>query len=182
MDKKDIWSGFKNILAKTLPIAANAVVPGAGGIITGLVASVLGVENTPEALEAGLATASPEQIIDLKKMQMDNQERLLEIGMENDKSYLQDRQSARQREVDIVKSTGKKDINLYVLAWTIVVGFFVLIGMLMFVDLPKASIGPVNQLFGFLGAGFIGVTGYFFGSSKGSADKTKLLSVQGDKS
>ena len=48
-------------------------------------------------------------------------------------------------------------------------------GMMYFRPIPEAAIGPINQLFGALAAGFGLVLGYFFGSSKSSTDKTKLM-------
>ena len=53
--------------------------------------------------------------------------------------------------------------------------FFALVGLLMFVVLPEANVGPVNQLFGAMDAGFGMVLQYFFGSSKGSAEKTAAI-------
>jgi len=50
--------------------------------------------------------------------------------------------------------------------------FFILVGLLMFVVLPDATVGPVNQLFGAMATGVGMVLQYFFGSSKGIADKT----------
>ncbi len=73
------------------------------------------------------------------------------------------------------KATGKRDMNLYVLAWMVVGLFFALVGLLMFVVLPEANVGPVNQLFGAMATGFGMVLQYFFGSSKGSADKTAAI-------
>jgi hypothetical protein len=35
----------------------------------------------------------------------------------------------RQREVETAKATGKRDINLYVLAWTVICCFFTLVGL-----------------------------------------------------
>ena len=68
-----------------------------------------------------------------------------------------------------------KEIYMYVLASIIVIGFFVLTGILMFVTLPASSSNVVNLLFGGLVAGFATVLNYFFGSSKSSADKTAML-------
>jgi len=83
----------------------------------------------------------------------------------------------------VVQATGNKDVNLYVLAWVVVGGFFVLTGMLMLIpELEgRTNNAMVNILFGGLVSGFATVLGYFFGSSKGSTDKTQLLSVNGGK-
>ena len=69
----------------------------------------------------------------------------------------------------------KSEKNLYFLAWVVVIGFFVLTGMMMRTTMPPENVGPVNQLFGALAAGFGVVLAYFFGSSKGSAEKNALL-------
>jgi hypothetical protein len=53
--------------------------------------------------------------------------------------------------------------------------FFALVGMLMWVVLPDANVGPINQLFGAMATGFGMVLQYFFGSSKGSSDKNNWL-------
>ena len=70
----------------------------------------------------------------------------------------------------------KKDIAMYVLAGLIVTGFFALLTLLLFRTLPEDSSGVIFMLFGALAAAFGAVVQYFFGSSKGSADKTELIS------
>ena len=45
----------------------------------------------------------------------------------------------------------------------------------MQVVLPEANVGPHNQLFGPIATGLGMVLQYFFGSSKGSADKTAAI-------
>lgn len=73
---------------------------------------------------------------------------------------------------------GKIDRNeaMYILAAVVTVGFFVLIGMLMFRSVSET--GPILLLFGALAQSYGTVVGYFFGSSKSSADKTALLTTK----
>ena len=71
--------------------------------------------------------------------------------------------------------TGAKEWNLYILAWIVVAGFFALCGILMKYKLPEGSNDVVFMLFGALSTGFGTVLTYFFGSSKSSGDKTKLM-------
>ncbi len=173
----DIWDNIKKGIATVAPVLANAIVPGSGGVAAALVNTVLGCGDNPEAMATAVANMTPEQRIALLKIQDEHKEKLVELATENDKIYLLDVASARQREVEIVKATGSKDINLYVLAWIIVFGFFFMVGMLMFVTMPAANVGSVNQLFGALSAGFGVVLAYFFGSSSSSKAKTKLLGL-----
>lgn len=69
----------------------------------------------------------------------------------------------------------KKDYFLYITAWAVLAMFFILTAVLMFFPLPEASSQAVFMLFGALASGFGTVLQYFFGSSKGSSDKTKML-------
>lgn len=96
-------------------------------------------------------------------------------ALEEIRAWLGDVQDARLREREIVKATGSKDTNLYVLAWTMVGGFFGLTATLMFVPLPADQSGVIFMLFGALSSGFGSTIAYFFGSSKGSSDKGKAI-------
>jgi hypothetical protein len=179
---KNLWDGIKNVLVKGVaPILGNAILPGGGGVASSLLANVFGVENTPEAIEPALNNATPEQLAEIKKVEYEHKEELIKLGIEQDRLFLQDIQNARQREIEVVRATGKRDINLYVLAWTVVIGFFGLCGMLIFRTIPQGQNDIVYVLFGGLVTGFSTVLAYFFGSSKGSSDKTKLLAGKADK-
>ena len=68
-----------------------------------------------------------------------------------------------------------QDLNRYVLAWFLGAGFFVLILTLMFVDIKDGSKEIVLTLLGSFATAFGMAMSYFFGSSEGSKEKTKLL-------
>jgi hypothetical protein len=171
----EIWDGIKKTLSTAVPILANAILPGTGGLASSLISGVLGCEDSPEAIQQSIRPLTPAQITALKKVEMDHRDRLIELSIKQDEVQIKAIDDARQREMAVVKATGKKDWNLYILAYAIVLGFSFIVGLMIFKKLPAESMGPVNQLFGFLGAGFMGVINYFFGSSKSSADKTALM-------
>lgn len=174
----ELWSTIGKAVSKIAPILGNAIVPGLGGIAGSLISEVLNVVNEPEAIEKALQTITPEQAAKLKEVEIANRAKLIDISAELDKAYLLDRQSARSREIEITRATGKRDLNLYILAWTIIGGFFGLCGLLLFRQIPAGQNEIVFMLFGGLAAGFATVLGYFFGSSKGSADKNALLAAK----
>lgn len=66
-----------------------------------------------------------------------------------------------------------KDIFFIVLGALIAIGTFVLIGFLIVYRPEMSSI--IDMSVGALIAAFSMVVGYFYGSSKGSADKNELL-------
>ena len=71
-----------------------------------------------------------------------------------------------------------KEISQYVLGGLVAVGFFVLIFALIKVEIPQANSDVLNLVVGALIGSFTTIVSYFFGSSKGSSDKTKMLGGQ----
>jgi hypothetical protein len=165
-------------------------VGGAAGKAIQVLAGLFGIDPekaTPESVDAAIAV-DPQALLKLKMAEMTHQEEMARIFLEEERldhdqtrAELADVQSARSREVEIVKATGSKDTNLYVLAWTLIGGFFALTATLMFMPLPPDQSGVIFMLFGALSSGFGCVISYFFGSSKGSADKSMLLAQNGKK-
>lgn len=181
------WKDIGNAVANAAPTIGGVLggifgaTPGAqvgslaGNAISSLLKALgLADNSTPDQVMEALK-ADPQALLKLKTAEMDYQLALKQKELDETKAFLADVQSARQREVEVVKATGKKDINQYILAWVIVGGFFALTGFLIVHELPKDQTGVIFMLFGALAAGFGSVMNYYFGSSKGSAEKTALL-------
>jgi hypothetical protein len=168
----DYAPGVATVLAATgvgVPAAAAIGAVGALGRAFGL-----GTNAKPEDILAAIS-ADPE--IKLKAMIANNDFLLKQRGQDIDelKTLLGDVQSARTRQVESEKATGKRDYNLYILAWTMVVGFFALLAYLMGHPIPPDQNGVIFMLFGSLSTAFGCVIQYFFGSSKSSADKNEQI-------
>lgn len=69
---------------------------------------------------------------------------------------------------------------MYVLGAVIVIGFFLLLYFLVFYTLPFDNKDLLNIVLGALIASFTSVVQYFYGSSKGSSDKTQLMNGKKD--
>lgn len=180
MDWKDVGNAIADFAPGLAGVLGGVFGGGAVGTLasTGVAAicSALGLKSTAkpdEVLEA--IKSNPEAVLKLKQAEIDFKIKMGEQKLEETKAYLQDTASARNREVEITKATGKRDINQYVLAWVMVSGFFGLTGILLFHSIPLAQNNVVFMLFGALAAGFGSVMNYYFGSSKGSFEKTQLL-------
>lgn len=68
-----------------------------------------------------------------------------------------------------------QETNKYIFGYFITIGFFGLIVVLIFFDIKEGSKEIVFTLLGVFGSAFSSIVNYFFGSSEGSKDKTKLL-------
>jgi hypothetical protein len=68
-----------------------------------------------------------------------------------------------------------KNLPMYILAGLIVLGYFALLGILTFKEVPAGNNTLYNIAMGSLLMAFATVVGYWFGSSKGSSDKNELI-------
>lgn len=119
-------------------------------------------ELTPEDKQKILDNQLEIMKLDFEKLKLESEERL-----ETKKIFLGDKNSARNREVEVTKATGKKDATVVVLAGVIVLGFFAGLISLVYIHLDKGS-GTYELLylmFGGLIAKFGTVVDYFFGAS-----------------
>jgi hypothetical protein len=171
--------GLGNVLAKIAPTLATAVGgPLAGGAVAAL-EGVFGIKDEgstkdkEEALVAALSGATAEQLIALKKADQDYATKMQELGFNNiqelEKLSVSDRESARKRESDV------KDLTPRILAYSITAGFFGILLFLMLSKVPAESRDILNIMLGTLGTSFVAVISYYFGSTAGSAEKTRLL-------
>lgn len=101
--------------------------------------------------------------IDFEKLKLETESKL-----QNTKMVLEDKSSARSREVEVTKATGKRDWAMIGLAIVIVVGFFSGLVSLVFVTLDKGSgsYELLYMMFGALVMKFGTVVDYFFGASE----------------
>ena len=120
-----------------------------------------------------------EQVAELKKFEMTNKLELEKLALANkqeDNRHAEkkteiitaDKSNARNREIEVVKTTGKKDNTVTILAGVIVIGFFAGLISLVFVHLDKGSgtYELLYMMFGALIAKFGTVIDYFFGASE----------------
>lgn len=68
-----------------------------------------------------------------------------------------------------------KDKFMYILGGVVVAGTFALLALFIYVEIPEKNEALLNISAGTLLTAFSAVVYYFYGSSKGSSDKTDLL-------
>ena len=179
-----MWDNIKELLGTSAPVIGTLLGGPAGGAVGGLISKVLGVDNTPESIELALMN-NPDALVKIKELETSKELAILQAELENkridissvidnrkldnekDQMFLSDKQSARSRQTDSEKATGKVDVALYIIAGVIVVAFFATILALIFITLDKQS-GTYElllMLFGALTTKFGTVVDYFFGAS-----------------
>ncbi len=175
------WKDVTSIVTKLAPMIATGLGgPLAGGAVAALEAAFgLNTEGTTtdkqNALVAAISGATPDQLLAIKKADNDYAVQMATLGFKNvadlEQLAANDRDSARKREIEVKDNTPK------VLAYSLTIGFFLVLGFMLFANVPTGSRDLLNILLGMLATSFSGVIAYYFGSSAGSAEKTKLLAA-----
>jgi len=179
------WEEIKKVIlsaAPTLGAAIGAIVPVPGGAAIGglagkILKQVFGTDSPDELTQ--VISQDPNAALKLREAEMAFQLETLKVSLEETKAFLADVQSARTRQTEHEKATGKTDINLYILAWVLVGGFLGLTSFLIWFAYQGKPIvdqsGVLYMLLGTMSTAFGMVVGYFFGSSKGSADRAAAI-------
>lgn len=149
------------LLKTAAPMAATALTGPAGGMAVKMIAQKLGVEDSVEAVTKHLQ-ANPDDALKLRELD------LKELELHN-----ADRDSARKREMEVVKSDAHfitKNITS-LLALGTVSGAMIMTALVFFVDFPDSQENIIIFVLGFLSSAATQVLSYYFGSSAGSKDK-----------
>jgi len=153
--KEWLKTNGKNALGKTLDLVGESTnIPIASKLLEGIGESLM---NDPTLTEE-----------DKKEVA-----ELINLQLEEAKIYINDKQNARNREIEIAK-TGKKDPMMLI---TGIIGISVFVFMVVaIVFKPELQENKLLiHLLGMVEGVAITIFSYYFGSSKGSKDKTKLL-------
>ena len=97
-----------------------------------------------------------------------------QLALEAYRLEIEDRKSARSREVELAK-TGRSDWMMYLSGCT-AMGVFVLMVIAVIWQFPGVNSTLFHQLMGIIEGVSLTVFAYYFGTSKSSNEKTKLLS------
>ena len=183
-EEESVWKKIGDGIVVAAPGIAKTIasfVPG-GSLVVGGIEAIsaigkafgLGDNPEPEALEKAIAT-DPQAALKLKMAEQDFQLKMKDYEIQEFKTQVESIKNAQDRQIKHEEATGKSDVNLYALAWTVVIGFLALVVFLLYVPVPSDQSGVIFMLFGSLATGFGQVLQYFFGSSKGSDAKTVML-------
>ncbi len=162
-------------LKTALPTLATALGGPLAGAAASFVADKLGLsEKTVDAVKAAISGASPEQLIQMKQIDADLQKFFAGLDIDLERIAAADRASARDRESKTGDSWTPRALALF-----ITLGFFGVLGFLLVKGKPEAGGDALLVMLGSLGASWTAIIAYYFGSTKGSADKTALLAKAG---
>jgi hypothetical protein len=170
------WKALGNaIVDYGAPLLGGAIAGPGGATLGKVVADMFGGDpNDPASLLENIQL-DPEAGIKLAMMQSEERVRLREITAEQTKAYLADRQSARQREIELQKA-GRTSWEMLVLAFLAIAGLIGIALVLFLTEVPDGAEEMLLMIIGALISRAGDVYAFYFGSSRGSKDKDRLLS------
>ena len=162
---------WKALVGTVAPGIATALGGPLAGLAVSALTNALGLPSgsTEDDVAARMKTATPDQLLALKKADQDFAVRMEELGIDLEKVNAADRDSARRMQTE-TRSRMPAFIALMSLA-----GFFGILLCMIFVTLPATAVAPLNIMLGVLGTLVVGISNFFYGSSSGSARKTEML-------
>ncbi len=156
-------------LKQIAPTIATAMGGPLAGMAVSAISKAVGVDpdKVGDLISNNKLTA--EQIAQVKIAEIELQKQAQELGLNFEKLSVEDRKSAR----DMQAAT--RSIVPPALAAIVTVGFFGILGMMLFGKVDSGN-PAILMMLGSLGTAWTGIIAYYFGSSAGSQAKTDLLS------
>ena len=174
------WKSIVKTVAPTIGTALGGPLAGLG--VKALSEALLGKEDGTEAeVAAAVAGANPDQLLAMKKADQDFAIKMKELDIDLDKAFIADTSDARH--------VFAQDKGVFRLGIVILVTFGIIMCAVLWgsfelmtggitikdVAIVATVSGLVGTVVGYVAANAQQVVSYFFGSSRGSADKTAAM-------
>lgn len=159
------WSELGKKVADYAPLLGGALGPVGAGV-GALIASEFGTENTPDAINSFM-TDNPEVQVKLREIELTHKTKLQQIKLETLQAELGDKANARQAHHQS-KMPACLSIGLTVL-------IALLVFLLFYVNVPEGSREVLFMLLGVVVKEWGSAMQFWFGTTRSSADKTRLM-------
>lgn len=160
------WSDLGKKVADFAPLLGSALGPVGAGV-GALISSEFGTENTPDAINSFI-TGNPEAQVKLREIELAHKSQLQKIKLETLQAELSDKANARQ-------ANRQSKMPAYLsFGLTILIG--TLVFLLFYVDVPEGSREVLFMLLGVVVKEWGSAMQFWFGTTRSSADKTRLMS------
>lgn len=118
-----MWDKIKSLIGGAAPLVGSLIGGPAGGTVGVLIADALGVENTPDAIEAELLH-NPDALLKIKQMEIDERIRLRELSYQQAEMESAERKLVITEQHKLMVAELKSD-DAYVRRWRPTFGYAV---------------------------------------------------------
>ena len=146
-----------NIIGSVAPTLGTALGGPLGGMAGDVISKILGVDNNPASLEKAIATATPEQLMEIKKAEKEFEAKMKELDVDLYKLETQEKQDARK--------TFSRDWTARIIGIAMVGGFLGYIFLVTLQPPEQNSEALINLVLGYLGGLASAVISFYFGAS-----------------
>jgi len=178
------WTDVANVVEKLAPTMASCFGGPLAGTAVAALEGVFGLVPKPDqttdqrqdVVAAALTGATPDQLAAVRKADEDFQARMAELGFKDAETLasltVQDRESARQMQVST------RSMTQPALAWLVIAASLALMGAIVLGAVhmgDPVTANMIGNITGYLFSESKAVLQFYFGSSSGSEEKTRLL-------
>jgi len=146
-----------NIIGAVAPTLGTALGGPMGGMAAKMISEVLGVPNTPKAINQAIESATPEQMLQLKQAEQAFEVQMKELEVDVFSLEVQDKQDAR--------GAFSKDWTARIMGTVVVGGFMGYIFLVTLQPPEQNSEALINLVLGYLGGLASAVISFYFGAS-----------------
>ena len=151
-----------NIVGAVAPTLGTALGGPLGGMASGVISKVLGVDNNQQAIERAIQSATPEQLLEIKKAEKEFEVKMQELQVDVFKLETQDKQDAR--------SKFGRDWTARIIGIAMIGGFLCYIFLVTIQPPEQNSEALINLVLGYLGGLASAVISFYFGASHKDQD------------
>ena len=149
---------IKGIVGAVAPTLGTALGGPLGGAAASVISQVLGCENDPRSMEKALQAATPEQLAEIKKAELDFEARMKELDVDVFRLEAEDKQDARKHFA--------KDWTAKLIGLIMVIFFCSYIAMITVMPPEQNSMELINLVLGYMGGLVSAVISFYFGASQ----------------
>jgi len=150
---------FKNVVGTIVPTLGAAVGGPLGGMATKVIADALGCGESEKDIEKAIQTATPEQLLELKKAEKQFDVQMKELDVDVFALETADKQDARNH--------FSKDWTARLVGLVVVGGFMGYIFLVTLQPPEQNSEALINLVLGYLGGLASAIISFYFGASQG---------------
>tara|TARA_R110000744_G_scaffold96757_1_gene186930 strand:- start:578 stop:1060 length:483 start_codon:yes stop_codon:yes gene_type:complete len=154
---------LKSVVGAVAPTLGTALGGPMGGMAAKMISEVLGVPNTPKAIDKAIQEATPEQMLELKKAEQQFELQMKELSVDVFKLETADIQDARG------KFSG--DWTARIMGILVVGGFMGYIFLVTLQPPEQNSEALINLVLGYLGGLASAIISFYFGASHSKESK-----------
>jgi len=156
-------------LKQIAPTIATALGGPLAGMAVSAISKAIGVDEKDVGDLINNNKLTADQIAQVKLAEIELQKQANELGLNFEALAVDDRKSAREMQATT------RSIVPPLLAASVTLGFFSILGGMMFGKMSVADNTALTMMLGSLGTAWTGIIAYYFGSSAGSQAKTEML-------